>query len=233
MNLFYASDISSDDKFYLFDKDESRHISKVLRKKAGDKLFLTNGKGDWFEGEIIDDNPKKTQVKLIFHKKNKKREFQIHVAIAPTKNNTRYEWFLEKATEMGIDEITPVVCRFSELKKVNIGRFQKVIIAAMKQSLQTYLPVIHNEINFKEFINQSFVGYQKYIAYCQTDLSLTKQIDKSQNVSILIGPEGGFSDEEIQQAVKSGFKPVKLSANRLRTETAGLVSVSAVHLINS
>ncbi len=233
MNLFYAPELSTQMSLYNFNKEESRHIIKALRQKKGDILFLTNGKGDWFEAEIILDDPKKTTVKILKHEAKSKRPFRLHVAIAPTKRNERLEWFLEKATEIGIDEITPLLCRFSERKKINKERYERILIAAMKQSLQVYKPKLNDLITFKDFITQKHLENEKLVAYCKAEVDLNTQIKPARDLLIMIGPEGGFSQEEIVFAKDSGFVPVKLSENRLRTETAGLISVVTAQLMNN
>jgi len=231
MNLFYAPDIQPDSKSYVFDKDESRHISKVLRKRIGDKLFLTNGKGWLFEAEITDDNPKKTQAKIVAQQKKEKRNFKLHIAMAPTKSNERFEWFLEKATELGIDEITPLLTGHSERKKIKPERYQKILISAMKQSLQTYLPVLNPLTTWNDFMQNDFSRYVKLIAYCSSDKQITDFVQTDKDIIILIGPEGGFSDKELTEALNNNFIPVLLSRNRLRTETAGVTAVAALNLL--
>ncbi len=230
MNLFYAPDLSFESKNYTFDKDESRHIAKSLRKKTGDTLYLTNGFGDWFEAEIITADPKHTQIKILSVTKKAQRPYRIHVAMAPTKSNERFEWFLEKAVEIGIDEITPLLTRYSERKKINLARYDKILVSAMKQSLQAYKPQLNELTRFDRFLEQNFDHTQKFIAYCQADDVLSESIKSQPNILILIGPEGGFSEEEIQKARDKGFKTVRISPNRLRTETAGLVSLMTAHL---
>lgn len=231
MNLFYAPNITSKTDFYTFDKDESRHIIKSLRKKNGDILFLTDGRGNRFEAKIISSDPKHTQVKILSSTKENKRPYRIHVAIAPIKSNDRFEWFLEKAVETGIDEITPLLTRYSERKKINLNRYDKIIVSAMKQSLQVYKPKLNDLTRFEQFITQDYRQSQKFMAYCQAEQSMTDTFSKEQNILILIGPEGGFSDEEVRKAQANGFIPVKISPNRLRTETAGLVALVTTHLL--
>jgi 16S rRNA (uracil1498-N3)-methyltransferase len=234
MNLFYAPQITADQTTYIFDKDESRHITKVLRHQCGDTLYLTNGKGLWVMAEITVANPKRTEVKIIQTEIKPQRPNKLHVAMAPTKSNDRYEWFLEKATEIGIDEVTPLLCRYAERKKINPLRYDKILVAAMKQSLQAYKPKLNDLTNFKAFLDKTATSKaQKLIAYCKVDLPIAKAIESNKDTIILIGPEGGFSKEEIQMAIDRGFKPVSLSTNRLRTETAGVLAVSAVQLHNS
>ncbi len=230
MNLFYAADLKPDTDLYTFDKSESRHIVKSLRKKVGAQLYLTDGKGHWFEAEIISADPKQTQIKIISVNQKESRPYRVHIAMAPTKSNDRYEWFLEKAVEIGIDEITPLLTRYSERKKINLDRYDKILVSAMKQSLQTYKPKLHELTKFDQFITQNFEQTQKIIAYCQADKFMSKAIRKKQNILIIIGPEGGFSDEEVQKAQANGFVTANISPNRLRTETAGLVSLTMTHL---
>ena len=229
MNLFYAPDLTLNTDFYTFDKDESRHIIKSLRKKNNDKLFLTNGLGVWFEAEITDANPKQTQIKILSSQQKSASPFIIHIAIAPTKSNERYEWFLEKATEIGINEITPIVSRYSERKKINKTRLDKILVSAMKQSLQAYKPRLNDLIKLDDFINQDFGTSQKLMAYCQAEDTLSSAIVSVQNILILIGPEGGFSDLEVQKAKDAGFVTATISPHRLRTETAALVSLMTAH----
>jgi 16S rRNA (uracil1498-N3)-methyltransferase len=233
MQLFYSSAISNTDKQYTFPKEESRHIIKVLRKKEGDILSITNGKSYLFKVEIIIADTKKclVEIKSIEHKK--KHNYNLHIAIAPTKMNERMEWFLEKATEIGIDEITPVICDNSERKTVKKERFEKILQSAMKQSLQTNIPKLNDTISFKEFINKDFKT-QCFIAHCedQEKNQLNSLINPNKDYTILIGPEGDFSLKEINIAIKNKFKPVALGINRLRTETAGIVACQTIALKN-
>ncbi len=230
MNLFYAPDLTPQTEIYTFDKDESRHIVKSLRKKNGDILYLTDGLGNWFEAEITNADPKHTQIKILSVTQKNKRPYRIHIAMAPTKSNDRYEWFLEKAVEIGIDEITPLLTRYSERKKVNLERYNKILVSAMKQSLQAYKPQLNELAKFDQFITQNFENTKKIMAYCQATQSMPEVIKDKQNILILIGPEGGFSDDEVQKAQTKGFVTANISTNRLRTETAGLVSLMTVHL---
>jgi len=231
MNLFYAPDLTPHSTEYLFNKDESRHIVKSLRKKNGDILFLTNGSGDWFEAEIIIADPKKTLVSIINATRKESRPYKIHIAIAPTKSNERFEWFLEKATEIGVDRITPIITQHSERKKINLERYNKIIVSAMKQSLQAYKPYLSALTKFEDFINEN-TGSQKYIALCKAGHKFMESLAVQKDVVILIGPEGGWHQQEIDKALAKNFKPVILSNSRLRTETAGVVAVTAVNLKN-
>ncbi|MDP5082285.1 MAG: 16S rRNA (uracil(1498)-N(3))-methyltransferase [Winogradskyella sp.] len=233
MQLFYNSDISENDKSFNFDKDESRHIVKVLRKNIGDTLHITNGKGWRFTAELISANSKHCSVHITQKNQEHKRPYNLHIAVAPTKMNDRFEWFLEKATEIGIETITPIICDNSERKVVKTERFEKIIQSAMKQSLNCYLPQLNNPISFKDFIGQDFIG-QKFIAHCEeTDKkSLKSQLQSNKDYVILIGPEGDFSVKEIEIALRHNFIPVTLGNTRLRTETAAIVACHSVALIN-
>lgn len=233
MQLFYFPDITEADSDFHFDKEESKHIVKVLRKKEGDILFVTNGLGFIFKTEIALASDSKCKVKIVSFEKQKSPNFKLHLAVAPTKMNERYEWFLEKATEIGIAEITPVFCEHSERKVIKRDRFDKIILSAMKQSNQAYLPKLNEAISYKEFVKQNFIG-QKFIAHCEeTDRkSLKNALQLNTDVTILIGPEGDFSVKEIQMALENQYIPVTLGGTRLRTETAAIVACHTVILLN-
>lgn len=233
MQLFYNSDIKQGAITFFFDKEESKHIIKVLRKKEGDKIFITNGLGFLFESEITLASEKKCEIKIVKETFIQPSSFYSHLAIAPTKMNDRMEWFLEKATEIGIHEITPIICDHSERKVYKIDRAEKIIQSALKQSNQYYLPKINEAVTFSQFIKQDFEG-QKFIAHCEeTDKKLFKtELQKNTNVLILIGPEGDFSVKEIELAIQNKFIPVSLGNTRLRTETAALVACHTIALIN-
>jgi 16S rRNA (uracil1498-N3)-methyltransferase len=235
MQLFYNPIISENSKEITFDKEESRHIVKVLRMKEGDTFRITNGKGSFFAAEIINANPKGCLVTILSEKIHQPLPYQLHLAVAPTKLNDRYEWFLEKATEIGISEITPIICDHSERKVIKPERYEKIIQSAMKQSLKAYLPVLNGAISFKEFINSEKPSEGlKCIAHCEeTDKNSLKSIlVPNKKVTILIGPEGDFSSEEIELAKKAGFIPVALGESRLRTETAAIVACHSVAFVN-
>jgi len=234
MQLFYNKDISSNDSQFTFDKTESRHIVKVLRKKDQDILHITNGKNELFTVKIILANDKRCLVKILNSEtKPTPWNYYLHVAIAPTKNNDRLDWFLEKATEIGIDEITPIICSNSERTILKTDRLEKIALAAMKQSLKFALPKINEPLKFSEFINQNFKG-DLFIAHCeeQDRKSFAKEVKSKHNITILIGPEGDFSTQEIEKALAKKFIPVTLGESRLRTETAGVVATQTVALIN-
>ncbi len=235
MQLFYDYDINSNMKYFLFDKEESRHIIRVLRKKVGDTLHITNGKGLLFLAKITSANDKKCEVALVsFEEKKKKWNYHLHIAIAPTKMNDRFEWFLEKATEIGIDEITPLICENSERKVIKLERFEKVIVSAMKQSLKFQLPKLNDAHKFSDFISEPIEGI-KFIAHCEeTDKkTMQNQLQTANKITILIGPEGDFSPKEITKALQHKFIPLSLGESRLRTETAGIVVCNTVSVLKS
>ncbi|WP_412561024.1 16S rRNA (uracil(1498)-N(3))-methyltransferase [Winogradskyella sp. MIT101101] len=233
MQLFYNPNISENDSVFSFDKDESRHIVKVLRKKVGDQLHITNGKGWLFEAELISADAKHCSVNITSKNLQPKRNFHLHLAVAPTKMNDRYEWFLEKATEIGIEEITPIICDNSERKVVKLERFERIIQSAMKQSLQCYLPKLNAPMSFQDFVNQEFSG-QKFIAHCEeTDKkSLKSELITNEDCILLIGPEGDFSVKEIEMALAANYIPVTLGDTRLRTETAAITACHSVAFVN-
>lgn len=233
MQLFYNSDIKQGDVTFFFDKEESKHIVKVLRKKESDTIFITNGLGFLFESKIILASEKKCEVKITKETFQEPDKFYTHIVVAPTKMNDRLEWFLEKATEIGIHEITPIICDHSERKVYKIDRAEKIIQAAMKQSLHYYIPKINEPISFAQFVKSNIDG-QKFIAHCEeTDKkSFKNEVNKDEKVIILIGPEGDFSIKEINLAIENEFIPVTLGNTRLRTETAALVACHTIALIN-
>lgn len=233
MQLFYNPDINSASETFSFDKDESRHIVKVLRKIEGDILHVTNGLGELFYVEIIMASDKKCTVKINTIETQKPTDFYLHLAVAPTKMNDRFEWFLEKATEIGIHEITPIICDHSERKIIKTERFDKIIQSAMKQSQQCFLPKLNEPISFKAFINQKHEG-NLYIAHCEeTDKKLLKEVlTPKEMYTVLIGPEGDFSEKEIETALKNKYIPVSLGNTRLRTETAAVVACHSIVFSN-
>lgn len=233
MQLFYNPDIDESTESFSFDKEESRHIIKVLRKKDSDILHVTNGLGLLFETEITLASDNKCIVQVLSIKKSPEPKFHLHLAVAPTKMNDRFEWFLEKATEIGIQEITPIICDRSERKVINLERFEKIILSAMKQSNETYLPKLNEAISFKEFVKQQNKGLQ-LIAHCEeTDKKSLKDILKpNESVTMLIGPEGDFSEKEIALALENNYQPVTLGNTRLRTETAAIVACHSVVFFN-
>ena len=226
MQLFYTN--NSETEFTLPSK-ESKHITKVLRKKEGDALHFTDGKGNLLIAEITTSDQRKTRVKLIDRIiQEKQHNYYLHIAIAPTKNMDRFEWFLEKSTEIGIDEITPIICDHSERKVVKIERGNRILLSAMKQSLKHHLPKLNEAISLKNFMKQDFIG-NKYVAHCENSEKIelkNKEIEK--RTLILIGPEGDFSVSEIEKSIEKKFLAISLGNSRLRTETAGLVCVTTI-----
>jgi len=232
MQTFFTPGIHSE--FYQLDEDESRHCIKVLRLSKGDFINLIDGKGGFYEAKIIEPNQKKCIVEVITAYQNYgKRNFFLHIAIAPTKSMDRFEWFLEKATEIGVDEITPLLCDHSERTIIREDRLRKIIVSSMKQACQAYEPRLNPIRRFADFINKPGKG-QKFIAHCLDSKKeiFGKSISPRKDLTILIGPEGDFSEEEIKLAKKSGFREVSLGTSRLRTETAGVVACHTCHLIN-
>lgn len=233
MQLFYNPNIDENTDSFTFDKEESKHIIKVLRKKDGDILFVTNGLGYLFECEITLASDNKCNVKINSFEKKSPSKFHLHIAVAPTKMNDRFEWFLEKATEIGIQEITPIICDRSERKVINKDRFDKIILSALKQSNELYLPKLNEAVSFKEFIKNKNTGLQ-LIAHCEeTNKKTLKSVLKpNEDITILIGPEGDFSIKEIELALANDYIPVSLGNTRLRTETAALVACHSVVFFN-
>ncbi len=230
MQLFYNPNINSDTENFFFDKEESKHIIKVLRKKESDILQVTNGFGVLFTTQILLASDAKCTVKIINTEKIEKPKYELHLAVAPTKMTDRYEWFLEKVTEIGVTQITPIICERSERKQLKTDRFEKIIQTAMKQSNQFFLPKLNEAVLFKDFVGSNFSG-QKLIAHCEeNEKKLLHDIIKNhQNVTILIGPEGDFSLAEIQLAMRNNYLAVTLGNTRLRTETAAIVACTLVN----
>lgn len=232
MQLFYISSIQGN--ACVLSEEESWHCTRVLRLVEGDEISLTDGCGNLYRGRLTKVHHKGCLVEIIeTTKEYGKRNFQLHIAIAPTKNIDRLEWFIEKATEIGIDIITPMLCEHAEREVVKIARLEKIIIAAMKQSLKAYLPSLQEPKKFKELIKEK-IPAQKFIAYCETgsEVSLHKLYQPGANAIILIGPEGDFSPAEVEFAKQSGYTPVNLGNSRLRTETAGIVACHTINLLN-
>jgi 16S rRNA (uracil1498-N3)-methyltransferase len=231
MHLFYTPDIIGDS--YELNEEESRHCAKVLRLEQGDRVNLIDGRGGFYLAEIVNPHPKRTLLKVLEHQQEfSKRNHYLHIAVAPTKNIDRFEWFLEKATEIGIDEITPIICERSERKDVKTERLNKIITSAVKQSLKAYHPKLNEPSRFKDFIQKS--GSQKFIAHCidSEKSALSDKINLHGNYTVLIGPEGDFSPSELDSALNSGYIPVTLGDSRLRTETAALQACFEINFLN-
>jgi len=229
--LFYAPDIALNPQL---PETEAHHCLKVLRMQPGDALRLTDGKGFFYQAKIAEIHANRCRVNLLETIPQLPLwKGRIEIALAPTKNSDRMEWFAEKATEIGIDKISFLRCRFSERKEMSIERIRKIIIAAMKQSEKAWLPDLQAMTDFKEFIRQDFDG-RKFIAHCYPGekMPLAQAYCNNESALILIGPEGDFSEEEIKLAEESGFIPVSLGKSRLRTETAALAACQTIHIVN-
>ena len=231
MHRFYSIDIGKEE--VQLDNEETRHLFKVLRLKEGDAAECVDGKGNLFECEVI--NAKKGVLKIVSTISKDDKKYGIWIAMAPTKNLSRWEWFLEKSCEVGIDRISPIITKHSERKILKLERQKKILIGAMKQSQKTVLPQLDEPSTFKDFITSSKAD-QTFIAHCRNDIKkedLKKLVHKNTNTLILIGPEGDFSEDEILLAQEKGFKGINLSESRLRTETAGIVACLSLHLLNA
>ncbi len=231
MHIFYTPDIQEHE--YTLNESESKHAIRVLRLEEGDKVKLIDGKGTLYEAVIAVPHPKRCQLVVLNSTQEfEKPPFQLHIAIAPTKNIARFEWFLEKATEIGISRITPLLCDNSERKAIKPERLEKVLVAAMKQSIKAYKPSLDPLTAFKDFLKN--VPENACIAHCEDgNKELLKTFcQPSQNITIMIGPEGDFSPNEIEKALSKGIKAVSLGSARLRTETAGVVACHTCNLIN-
>jgi 16S rRNA (uracil1498-N3)-methyltransferase len=226
MQLFFDENLNFESSTFLIESDESKHILRVLRKNIGDEIYVTNGKGKACRAEITNSISKRCEIKILDKHEEPPLPYQLHIAIAPTKSSDRFEYFLEKSTEIGISEITPLLCDNSERKRLNIKRCQKIIQSAMKQSQRFHLPKLHEMQSYNSFMQSNFEGYNTCIAHCEDHKKspFKNQIRTSNQTLILIGPEGDFSTDEIQLALSKSFHPVTLGEKRLRTETAGIVA---------
>lgn len=233
MQIFYVPGITGNT--CLMDENNSRHSIRVLRMTKGDKLKLVDGNGNLYEAIISDPDPSGCRVTITNVIRDfENRGYRLHIAISPIKNQERFEWFIEKSVEIGVDEITPVICRNTEKPGIKRDRINNIIISAMKQSLKAFMPSLNEPVTFNEFINSDLTGI-KMIASCNPD-SGRKKIDqiyeKNSDAVILIGPEGDFTWEELNLAFRNGYKPVHLGTSRLRTETAGIAACYSVYFIN-
>jgi 16S rRNA (uracil1498-N3)-methyltransferase len=232
MHIFYTPDINSDT--YVLSEEESKHCVKVLRLDTGSLLYLVDGKGGFYTAIVADPHPKRTKLKIQSKVENfGKRNHYLHIAIAPTKNIERIEWFLEKATEIGIDEITPIICDRSERKDIKTERLNKVITSAIKQSIKAYHPKLNEAVRFSDFIIKNAQS-QKFIAHCMDGgkTTIKEQLIPNSNYLVLIGPEGDFTLEEVGAAVNNNFIPASLGNSRLRTETAALEACFEINFLN-
>ncbi len=229
--IFFAPDISSTNEL---PTDEGQHCIKVLRKKVGDEILIADGKGFFYDAVITLANAKHCEVEIINKMETGKQwNFNLQMAFAPTKNIDRIEWFAEKATEIGIDHLSPILCRNSERKDIKPQRIERILVSAMKQSQKAILPLLDEMEPFASFVKKDFEG-RKFIAHCYEGEKwlLNSVYRKGENALILIGPEGDFSQEEVQMAIDNGFEPISLGESRLRTETAALVACNTIHILN-
>jgi len=236
MQLFYSPDIlrNTIPQQVQLGEEESAHCVRVLRKKAGDTIQITDGRGGFFEAVVNNNDPKKCLVTIVSASGVlSQRPFRLHLAVAPTKNTDRFEWFLEKATEIGITEITPIICEHSERTVLRTDRLQKILISAMKQSMNLHLPVLNEPVKLADFLKREFAG-QKFIGYVEEkqEVLLKDRYQKGSDCVILIGPEGDFSKDELEKAKDKGFETISLGNSRLRTETAALVATMTINLLN-
>mgnify|MGYP003301745149 CR=1 FL=1 len=240
MAVFYAPDIL---RSPILPEEESLHCSKVLRLQVGDEVSIIDGRGGFFKARIIIPHAKRTEVEIIEKEIFEQKPFGVHIAIAPTKNMDRIEWFLEKTTEIGITEITPLLCAHSERKQINIERMFKILVSATKQSKHVFLPKLNPLTDFATLMEmygdeamrrKGEETMDKFIAHCYKDekRELKDALRKGRDVLILIGPEGDFSEQEVEMAIANGFVPVGLGRSRLRTETAGVVACHTAVLLN-
>ncbi len=228
--LFYTPKIENG--LALLEEEESRHLVSVLRKKPGDKLDITDGKGKFYTAELSECGKKQALARILTSiDETRERPFRIHIAMAPTKNMERFEWFLEKATELGVDEITPVLCKRSERETVRHDRMEKILVSAMKQSLRGTLPKLNALTPFRDVIKNTSET-QRFIPWCgEEGLPYLKTcIQRDSDVIILIGPEGDFTPDEAALAMQNGFRGVSLGTTRLRTETAGIYALLVASL---
>ena len=229
MELFFNENLSVNDESMIFSSEESRHISMVLRKKVGEVISVTNGEGLEWKGEITRTDRRIATAKKKIAILHKTQIIPLHIAIAPTKSNDRMEWFLEKATEIGITEITPILCDHSERKYLKPERMKKILVRALKQSTQYFLPKLNPMISFESFMKLKHPD-KRFLAHCQKgDRIILNQVgDLNSEILVMIGPEGDFSLREIYKAQTQFFRAIKLSSKRLRTETAAIVACSQV-----
>jgi 16S rRNA (uracil1498-N3)-methyltransferase len=233
MQIFYTNNVS--DGVATFSREESGHCIRVLRMRRGDALHFTDGAGNLYEGIIAEDDPHIMKVTVTGVTKDYgKRQYRLHIAISPLKNDDRLEWFIEKAVELGINEITPLICSRTEKKRIRKERLGGLILSAMKQSVKAFLPVLNEPVHFTEFIEKQHTG-RHLIACCDTLMerkAITTMVGPGEDVLILVGPEGDFTDEEVKLASDAGFLPVHIGTSRLRTETAGVAACCSVYLAN-
>lgn len=234
MHLFYTPDIQPEHTAFILNEEESKHAIRVLRLSAGQQVQLVDGNGGYYTAVITDAHPKRTVLEISgVSMAHGKRPYYLHIAIAPTKNIDRVEWFLEKATEVGVDEVTPIICDHSERTAVKPERLRKVVVAAMKQSQRAYLPKVNPATSFADFVKAEVSG-KRFIAHCADGekRSLSHLLQPGEPAVVLIGPEGDFSPAEIDIAIRKDFVPITFGRARLRTETAALMACVEMHLLH-
>ncbi len=232
MHLFYTPDITSG--FYTLTEEESKHCTRVLRLQQGDTVYLIDGVGGLYTAIIQDANNKKCQLQVIDKQiEYGKLPYYSHIAVAPTKNMDRMEWFVEKAVEIGVSEITFLLCEHSERRNLRLDRLEKIAVSAMKQSQKGYLPLLHDMTPFHKFVHKS-IPESTFIAHLEDDVtqSIKSYYKPGQQHCVLIGPEGDFSATEIKNAYEVGIRPVTLGQSRLRTETAALVACHTLNVLH-
>lgn len=233
MAIFYCENLDTDSA--LLNEEESKHAVQVLRLAVGSRVEVIDGKGTFCYAVIKVAHHKKCELQIVERIQNfQNRNYQLHIAIAPTKQMERFEWFLEKAVELGINEITPLICKNSVRSNMRMDRLEKIILSAVKQSKQAYLPILNSVIDFEQFLKENRDA-DKVIAYCETgkEDSLQLLISKNKSVVVLIGPEGDFTPTEVELAISLNYIPVSLGETRLRTETAGVYACSVLRILNS
>lgn len=235
MQLFYSENI--DNNTIVLNEEESRHCGKVLRKKNGDIIEVVDGKGNYYEAIIIDENYHKVVASIYERISNwKVKPYQVSLAVAVAKNHDRFEWLCEKVTEIGVNTIIPIITERTELQQIKKERLEKILLSAMKQSGKSLMPVLQKPIFLNNFLQgiAEYNNHQKFIGWCETDESvhLKNLYQTNENALILIGPEGDFTDSEVTLAQQQGFKAVNLGSSRLRLETAAIVACHIVHLCN-
>ncbi len=230
MQIFYTNDITGQNA--VLGEEESRHCVKVLRKNIGDCIWFIDGKGNKYKGKIQELHKKGTWLKILEKESVSKWNYHIHLAVAPTKNINRMEWMVEKCIEIGVDEVSFLQCHHSERNKLRLDRMEKIALSATKQSLKAHLPIINPLIPFTKFLREvADIGGSKYICWVEEEKIDFLDIKKPfEQVIIMIGPEGGFSKDEISLAINNGFQTVGLGNSRLRTETAGMVACHSAHI---
>lgn len=232
MIQFYSPDIESTRQL---GEEESGHCCRVLRKKEGDEIRVTDGKGNIFHCKIILAHPKHTEVEILNKEKVEGKSYKLVLAVAPTKNSDRIEWMVEKAVEIGVDKIVLLKCERSERKHLRTDRLQRIMISAMNQSLSAYYPEIEELSSYEDFVKNVPQDYDKFFGYCSENFprkDFVKECKAGKDMVVMIGPEGDFTIDEVNKAVDNGFLPVTLGEKRLRTETAGVFAVCAVNIIN-